>query len=101
MALAADPAAKEKAEAASPTGRDPGFCLDSGHVHCSGLDVATPIRTAGSHLLTTHLHDNLGGADPRLPIPKTNLCIWPWASARSIGRRRFVPWTRSSTSGLP
>ena len=50
-----------------------GICLDSGHVHCSGLDVATPIRTAGSHLLTTHLHDNLGGGDPRLPIPKTDL----------------------------
>ena len=50
-----------------------GICLDSGHVHCSGLDVATAIRTAGSHLLTTHLHDNLGGGDPRLPIPKTDL----------------------------
>lgn len=50
-----------------------GICLDSGHVHCSGLDVATAIRTAGSHLMTTHLHDNLGGGDPRLPIPKTDL----------------------------
>lgn len=50
-----------------------GICLDSGHVHCSGLDVATAIRTAGSHLMTTHLNDNLGGGDPRLPIPRTDL----------------------------
>jgi len=50
-----------------------GVCLDSGHVHCSGQDVATAIRAAGSHLMTTHLHDNLGGGDPRLPIPKTDL----------------------------
>ncbi len=50
-----------------------GICLDTGHVHCSGLDVAAAIRTAGSHLMTTHLHDNVGGGDPRLPIPETDL----------------------------
>jgi len=64
-----------------------GICLDSGHVNASGLDVAAAIRTAGRHLTTTHLHDNLGGGDPRLPISKTDLhlCVglgtinWPAA----------------------
>ncbi|MCY2987557.1 MAG: hypothetical protein NTY19_06795 [Planctomycetota bacterium] len=49
------------------------------------------IRTAGSHLLTTHLHDNLGGGDSRLPIPKTDLHLavglgtihWP-ATVRAL-----------------
>jgi sugar phosphate isomerase/epimerase len=68
-----------------------GICLDSGHVNCSGLDVATAIRTAGPHLATTHFHDNLGGGDPRLPISKTDLhlCVglgtinWP-ATIRAL-----------------
>jgi len=50
-----------------------GICLDSGHVHASGLDVVAAIRAAGQHLWTLHLHDNLGGGDPRLPILKTDL----------------------------
>jgi sugar phosphate isomerase/epimerase len=64
-----------------------GVCLDSGHVNASSLDVAAAIRAAGSHLSTTHFHDNLGGGDPRLPISKTDLhlCVglgtinWPAA----------------------
>lgn len=68
-----------------------GICLDSGHVHCSGVDVPAAIRAAGRHLSTTHLHDNLGGGDPRLPITKTDLhlCVglgtinWP-ATIRAL-----------------
>lgn len=64
-----------------------GICLDSGHANCSGLDAAAAIRAAGKRLITTHLHDNLGGGDPRLPITATDLhlCIglgtinWPAA----------------------
>lgn len=44
------------------------FCLDSGHAHLSGLDVAQAVRQGGKWLLTTHFHDNLGLADPRDPI---------------------------------
>jgi sugar phosphate isomerase/epimerase len=50
-----------------------GICLDSGHANASGVDVAAAIRAAGRHLATTHLHDNVGGGDPRLPITKTDL----------------------------
>lgn len=68
-----------------------GICLDSGHVNCSGLDVAAAVRAAGRHLATTHFHDNLGGGDPRLPISKTDLhlCVglgtinWP-ATIRAL-----------------
>lgn len=38
-----------------------GICFDSGHAHMSGLDVAAEVRNAGSHLVTSHLHDNVGG----------------------------------------
>jgi len=47
--------------------------------------VAAAICAAGKHLITTHLHDNLGGGDPRRPTSKTDLhwCVglgtinWP------------------------
>lgn len=36
------------------------LCLDSGHAHLSGLDVAETVRQGGEWLLTTHFHDNFG-----------------------------------------
>ena len=52
-----------------------GICLDSGHAHASGLDVAQAVRTAGKHLRTLHLHDNFGGPDVRLSI-KIRTATW-------------------------
>lgn len=38
------------------------LCLDSGHAHLCGLDIAECVRQAGPWLLTTHFHDNFGRA---------------------------------------
>ena len=40
-----------------------GICLDSGHAHLSGYNVADAVRTIGSKLCTTHFHDNVGAKD--------------------------------------
>jgi len=37
-----------------------GVCLDAGHAHCSGFDVAETVRLYGSKLMETHFHDNVG-----------------------------------------
>jgi sugar phosphate isomerase/epimerase len=49
-----------------------GICLDTGHAHGSGLDVAEQVRIAGRHLASTHLNDNFGGGDPRLPLHRVD-----------------------------
>lgn len=36
------------------------ICLDSGHAHLQGLDVAREVRAAGALLKDTHFHDNIG-----------------------------------------
>ncbi len=54
-----------------------GICLDAGHVHCSGLDLAEAILSCGSRLATLHLHDNFGGGDPRLTIHATDRHLVP------------------------
>ncbi|OGV39219.1 MAG: hypothetical protein A2020_11300 [Lentisphaerae bacterium GWF2_45_14] len=37
-----------------------GICLDSGHAHLAGKNVADEIRKAGKLLKDTHFHDNIG-----------------------------------------
>lgn len=37
-----------------------GFCLDSGHAHCLGIDPVRFVNALGDKLLTTHFHDNRG-----------------------------------------
>ena len=37
-----------------------GLCVDVGHAAVFGRDPAAEIRIAGTHLLSLHLHDNLG-----------------------------------------
>ncbi|NOY81135.1 MAG: sugar phosphate isomerase/epimerase [Kiritimatiellaeota bacterium] len=37
-----------------------GICLDSGHAHLAGCNVAEEIRTAGTRLKDMHFHDNAG-----------------------------------------
>lgn len=37
-----------------------GMCLDSGHAHLAGKNVAQEVRTAGAWLRDTHFHDNFG-----------------------------------------
>ena len=54
-----------------------GVCFDSGHAHASGIDVPTAIRAAGRHLITTHLHDNFGGGDPRVSLAKLDRHLAP------------------------
>lgn len=45
-----------------------GICLDSGHTHINGIDVAEAVRKCGSWLVETHFHDNFGDADLHRPI---------------------------------
>ena len=47
-----------------------GYCIDSGHAHCSGLAVPNLIRQAGSRLFETHFHDNRGPdyGDEHMPV---------------------------------
>jgi len=43
-----------------------GICLDTGHTHASGLNLAEEIRAAGADLLNIHIHDNHGQSDEHL-----------------------------------
>ncbi|MFV0416332.1 MAG: sugar phosphate isomerase/epimerase family protein [Chthoniobacterales bacterium] len=45
-----------------------GICLDSGHTHIAGVDVAEAVRQCGSYLKETHFHDNFGDLDLHRPI---------------------------------
>ncbi len=45
-----------------------GICLDSGHSHIMGIDVAKAIRESGKYLFETHFHDNFGETDLHRPI---------------------------------
>lgn len=45
-----------------------GICLDSGHTHIAGVDVAEAVRQAGKYLLETHFHDNVADLDLHRPI---------------------------------
>lgn len=51
-----------------------GYCLDSGHIHACGDDVAATIRSLGDRIFETHLHDNraLGAKDRHAIIPSTS-----------------------------
>lgn len=53
------------------------LCLDSGHAHLSGLDVATAVRQAGRWLHTTHLQDNFGPCAADAPIPAVDRHLAP------------------------
>jgi len=64
-----------------------GICLDTGHIHAANTELAEGFRIAAKHLLTTHIHDNLGTHPPRMPAHKADLhwvpglgtINWPWA----------------------
>jgi sugar phosphate isomerase/epimerase len=56
---------------------DVGICLDYGHAFLMG-DVADAIEAASGHLLTTHLHDNLGKTDDHL-VPFDGRIDWSTA----------------------
>ena len=43
-----------------------GICLDTGHAHMRGLDVASEIRAYGPRLIATHIADNNGIEDQHL-----------------------------------
>jgi|GEM_PF-974672 len=45
-----------------------GICLDTGHTHIAGVNVAEAVRQAGHYLVETHFHDNFGDLDLHRPI---------------------------------
>ena len=87
-----------------------GICVDTGHAHTAGLDVAEYIRLAGNRVRATHIDDNRGGADSHL-IPFYGTIDWEQTvqALRAIGyesafafelahcsmaREAVVPWLR-------
>jgi len=53
-----------------------GICLDTGHAHLSGLDVAAAVRRFARHLRATHIADNHGNADEHF-APYNGTVDWP------------------------
>lgn len=72
------------------------LCLDSGHAHLCGLDIAECVRQAGPWLVTTHCHDNLGlcgvgevvSAVDRHLAPGLGTINWP-AVIRALQETQF------------
>jgi sugar phosphate isomerase/epimerase len=62
-----------------------GICLDTGHQHRHG-SVADAIRTAGSAIITLHIHDNHGERDEHI-MPLDGTIAWPpvIGALRAIG----------------
>ena len=54
-----------------------GVCLDSGHLHCSGCDVAAQIRATQGFPITVHLNDNTGPLPPTYDIYSSDLHLVP------------------------
>lgn len=52
------------------------ICIDTGHAHLSGFDVAEMIRQVGSHLKATHIADNHGNKDEHF-APFNGTIDWP------------------------
>lgn len=53
-----------------------GICVDSGHCHLNGLDVAAVIRDCGRLVVETHFHDNHGQRDEHNPLGEGSI-DWP------------------------
>jgi len=45
-----------------------GICVDSGHCHFNGIDVAGVIKKAGELFIETHFHDNFADRDRHNPV---------------------------------
>jgi sugar phosphate isomerase/epimerase len=54
---------------------DVGICLDVGHGSLLG-DPVDAVETASGHVITTHVHDNLGRTDDHL-VPFAGAIDWP------------------------
>ena len=52
-----------------------GICLDTGHLHLTGNDLAAFVREAGDNLIALHLADNLGRNDDHL-FPFAGKITW-------------------------
>ncbi|HMP75101.1 MAG TPA: sugar phosphate isomerase/epimerase [Kiritimatiellia bacterium] len=52
------------------------ICIDSGHCHLNGLNVASVITACGDLLAETHFHDNHGARDEHNPIGDGTI-DWP------------------------
>jgi len=53
-----------------------GICVDAGHCHLNGLNVADVIRACGPMMRETHFHDNYGQRDEHNPIGDGTIA-WP------------------------
>lgn len=53
-----------------------GICVDSGHCHLNGLNVADVIRICGTRMAETHFHDNYGERDEHNPVGEGTV-DWP------------------------
>jgi len=53
-----------------------GACLDTGHVHISGLPVPEVVVALGASICETHVHDNRGATDEHAPVGAGTI-DWP------------------------
>jgi sugar phosphate isomerase/epimerase len=47
-----------------------GICLDVGHAHVQGYEMAEAVRQCGERLIATHIQDNDGTRDAHLAPPR-------------------------------
>ena len=52
-----------------------GLCLDTGHAHANGENLADCVRLMGDRLISLHVHDNNGESDPHL-VPFEGTIDW-------------------------
>ena len=53
-----------------------GVCLDTGHAHLSGINVADAVREIGARLKCTHINDNHGGFGDEHLFPYFGTLDW-------------------------
>lgn len=70
-----------------------GICLDTGHAHMRGLNLADTIRKLGSNLIATHIADNHGSADEHF-MPFFGNIDWEetMKALKEIGYRDFLTY---------
>ncbi|HCA47317.1 MAG TPA: hypothetical protein DEP45_08120 [Armatimonadetes bacterium] len=79
-----------------------GICLDVGHAHVQGYEMAEAVRQCGERLIATHIQDNDGTRDGHL-APTRGTINWRVgiAALREIGYHGLFNLEIPGERGLP
>ncbi|MFW5866867.1 MAG: sugar phosphate isomerase/epimerase family protein, partial [Armatimonadota bacterium] len=79
-----------------------GICLDVGHAHVQGYEMAEAVRQCGERLIATHIQDNDGQSDQHL-APTRGTIDWSAgiAALREIGYEGLFNLEIPGERGLP